>query len=435
MPNPPAIAFVTLGCPKNEVDSDRMRALVAAAGFGLTDDLAEADAVVVNTCSFIQEATEESIATILDVASEWLPHGESRRLVVAGCMASRYGDELTTELDEVSAFVPVGREAEIATILGGLLGWEPHHRGPATSAAMRNAAGPSAYLQIADGCHRSCAYCIIPAIRGPYRSRPIDDIVAEARELVAGGAKEIILIGQDTTHYGSDLESGTLPDVVRAVAAVEGVTWLRVMYAQPDGISDELLATMATLPNVVRYLDLPLQHASKTVLRRMRRRGSAEDHLALLERIRSSMPDAALRTTMILGFPGETKADVNELHRFLEAARFDYVGVFAYSAEEGTAAAQMPDQVPRRTRLARAQRTRDLADRLGFAKVADRVGQTLEVLVEGVDEDESVPVGRWRGQAPEIDGLVFLDRGDAGEIVSARVVEALGYDMEAKVRP
>jgi ribosomal protein S12 methylthiotransferase len=437
MPTAPAIAFVTLGCPKNEVDTDRMRARVSAAGFGLTDDLAQADAVVVNTCSFIQEATEESIATILEVASDWLPCGESRKLVVAGCMPSRYGDQLTAELAEVSAFVPVGRETEIDAILSDLFGWErarDRFSDDAAIAPRRTTAGPSAYLQIADGCHRSCAYCIIPAIRGPYRSRPLHDIVAEAHELVAGGAKEIILIGQDTTHYGGDLdEPATLADVVRAVAAVDGVRWLRVMYAQPDGISDELLATMASLGNVVRYLDLPLQHASGTVLHRMRRRGCAADHLALLHRIRSAMPDLVLRTTMILGFPGETRADVNELHRFLEVAQFDYVGVFAYSPEEGTAAAEMDDQVPRRTRLARAQRTRDLADRIGFAKVAERVGATLEVLVEGIDEDEGVPAGRWRGQAPEIDGLVFLDRGVAGEIIPARVVEALGYDMEAEV--
>jgi ribosomal protein S12 methylthiotransferase len=435
MRTPPAIAFVTLGCPKNEVDTDRMQALVAAAGFELTDDLTEAEAVVVNTCSFIQEATEESIATILQIAAEWLPHGETRRLVVSGCMPSRYGDQLAAELEEVSAFVPVGRESDIVGILGSLFDLEPALSACETAVTViRTASGPSAYLQIADGCHRSCAYCIIPSIRGPYRSRTIDQLVAEAHELVAAGAKEIILIGQDTTYYGSDLDDGsTLADVVRAVAAVEGVRWLRVMYAQPDGITDELLDTMASLPNVVPYLDLPLQHASKPVLRRMRRRGSAADHLALIERIRASMPDVALRTTVILGFPGETRADVSELHRFLEAARFDYVGVFAYSPEEGTSAAQMPEQVPPRTRFARAQRTRDLADRIGFSKVAERVGETLEVLVEGIDEDEGVPVGRWRGQAPEIDGLVFLDTGEPGEIVTAQVVEALGYDMEAEV--
>ncbi len=437
MPTPPAIAFITLGCPKNEVDSDRMRALVERAGFEVTGDLALADAVVVNTCSFIQEATEESIATILEVASEWLPEGADRKLVVAGCMPSRYGDELTTELAEVSAFVPVGREAEIATILAGLLGFEtPAPRATPTSGA-RSAVGPSAYLQIADGCHRSCAYCVIPAIRGPYRSRPLEEIVAETRELVALGAGEIILIGQDTTNYGADLASGeTLADVIRAVAAVEGVRWLRVMYAQPDGISEDLLATMASLPNVVRYLDLPLQHASAAVLRRMRRRGSAEDHLALIARIRAAMPDVVLRTTMILGFPGETRADVERLHGFLAQARFDYVGVFAYSPEEGTAAAEMPEQVPQRTRVARAQRTRDLAERIGFEKVAEHVGETLEVLVEAVDEDEGGPVGRWRGQAPEIDGLMLLDDAAAahvGEFVSARVAEALGYDMEAEV--
>jgi ribosomal protein S12 methylthiotransferase len=430
----PAVAFVTLGCPKNEVDSDRMMTLVSRAGFDVTDDVAEAAAVVVNTCSFIQEATEESIDTILELAGNWLPCDEGRRLVVAGCMPSRYGDDLAAELDEVSAFVPVGKEDTIAAVLAELLEFTPVRPEMIAEKPDRTPSSPSAYLQIAEGCHRACSYCIIPTIRGPYRSRPLPEIVEEARHLVQGGAREIILIGQDTTHYGGDLPADVhLADVVRAVAHVPCVDWLRIMYAQPDGITDDLLAAMASLPNVVRYLDVPLQHASRSVLHRMRRRGSAESHLRLLSRVRAVMPDVVLRTTVILGFPGETRADVEELEGFLEVARFDYVGVFAYSPEEGTEAASMPDQVPRRTRLSRAQRIRDLADTIGFAKVAAHVGESLEVMVEGFDEDENVPVGRWRGQAPEIDGLVYLDSGSVGEVVRVRVVEALGYDMVAEV--
>ena len=247
----------------------------------------------------------------------------------------------------------------------------------------------------------------------PLRSRPLDDIVAEARSSSARGAREIVLIGQDISPYGRDLGDGRTPSPTSSAPSrrVPGVDWLRLMYVQPDGVTDELLEAMADDPNVCRYLDIPLQHAVARVLRAMERRGSAEDFLRLLERIRAVMPDVVLRTTLIAGFPARPAPTCTSSSSFLEAARFDYVGVFAYSPEEGTRAAEMPDQVPPRTRRARAQRLRDVADRIGFEKAAERVGQTLEVLVEGVDEDEGVVVGRWRGQAPEIDGVVLLDDG------------------------
>lgn len=431
----PSVAFLTLGCPKNEVDTDRMRAAVAASAFRVSEEAENADVLVVNTCSFIEAATEESLQTVLAAANEWLPEREGRRLVVAGCMPSRYGTDLAEALPEVDAFVPVNDENAIIDVLERLTGVAAHSGAPVGDACpARTDSGPSAYLQVSDGCHRTCAYCTIPSIRGPYRSRAIEDLVHEAELLVGLGAKEIVLIGQDITAYGRDLETGeTLADVVRAVAAVPGVHWLRLMYAQPDGVTDELLATMAELENVCHYLDMPLQHASRDVLRAMERSGDAERFLALIERIRSAMPDAVLRTTLIAGFPGETREDTRALQRFLERARFDYVGVFAYSAEEGTTAAEMPDQVPLRTRKARAQRLRDLADHIGFDRASERVDQMLEVLVEGVDEDDGVVIGRWRGQAPEIDGLVLLDRGEPGEIVRVRITDTLGYDLEGEV--
>ncbi len=429
----PAITFLTLGCPKNEVDTDRMRAAVSASAYVLADDPADADVVVVNTCSFIAEATEESIGTVLEVAQEWLPEREGRSIVVAGCMPARYGGELAAELPEVAAFVPVAEEGELLAVLERVTGVAAHPA-DAGAAPSRTESGGSAYLRISDGCHRTCAYCTIPSIRGPYVSTPVELVTAEARELVALGAKEIVLIGQDITAYGRDLDApDTLADVVRAVAAIPGVEWVRLMYVQPDGVTDDLLAAIAENPNVCRYLDIPLQHASAPVLRRMHRSGDAEAFLALLERIRQALPGVVLRTTLIAGFPGETADDVRALERFLRDARFDYTGVFEYSAEEGTAAAEMPAQVPPRTRRARAQKLRDLADEIGFERAAAHVGETLEVLVEGVDEDEGVVVGRWRGQAPEIDGLVLLDRGDAGDIVKARIVDSLGYDLEGEV--
>jgi ribosomal protein S12 methylthiotransferase len=347
-------------------------------------------------------------------------------------MPSRYGDDLAASMPEVDAFVSVKDEGEIVSVIGRLTGTET--RATAAVSATRSVEGFSAYLKISDGCHRACAYCTIPTIRGPYTSRALEDIAQEARELVALGAREIVLIGQDITAYGRDREDGTvLADVVKTVAATEGLSWLRLMYLQPDGVTDELLSVMASNPTVCRYLDMPLQHASAPVLRSMRRRGDGPEYLRLIERIRAVMPDAVLRTTLIAGFPGETRSDVSALKRFIAEARFDYVGVFAYSPEEGTEAAVMADQVPLRTRRARAQSLRDLADTLGFERAAARVGETLEVLVEGTDEDEGFIMGRWRGQAPEIDGLVVLDRGEPGQMVRATVVDALGYDLEAEV--
>jgi ribosomal protein S12 methylthiotransferase len=388
--------------------------------------------VVVNTCSFIREATEESIGVVLEVAGEWKAAAEGRSLVVTGCMPSRYGDDLAEAMPEVDEFVPVAGEEDLARVLCRLAGIAD---GPGAAAAGRLAPGPSAYLQVSDGCHRACTYCTIPAIRGPYRSRAARDIVAEARALVVAGARELVLIGQDISAWGRDLpDSPALADLVRKLAKVEGLAWLRLMYVQPDGITPDLLEAMAASPVVCRYLDMPLQHASREVLRRMGRRGDAAEYLRLIGVIRQLLPGVTLRTTLIAGFPGETRQDSKRLLDFVRDARLDFVGIFPYSAEEGTPAARMDDQISARTKIARAQRLRDAADEIGFEKVADLVGRTLEVLVEGVDE-EGRTFGRHRGQAPEIDGFVFLDRAAAaGAIVSAEIVDALGYDLIAEVR-
>jgi len=424
-----AVHFVTLGCPKNEVDSDRMRAVVASSAFTLAEDGEAADVVVVNTCSFIREATEESIRTVLELAGEWKDGRGDRKLVVAGCMPSRYGEELTASLPEVDAFLPVADEGELLRLLHDLTGVDPR----ATDGPARTVTSGSAYLQVSDGCFRRCAYCTIPYIRGPYRSRSLDDILGEARLLVAGGAREIVLVGQDISALGRETGGEKLAEVVRALGRLDGLDWLRLMYVQPDGVTDELLEAMAAAPNVCRYLDLPLQHASRDVLRRMNRLGDAESVLALIERVRAAIPDIVLRTSLIAGFPGETRRDVEELQRFLEAARFDYAGIFTYSQEDGTTAAQMPDQVPLRTRRARAQRIRDLADAIGFERAARHVGATLDVLVEGAEDGETV--GRWRGQAPEVDGMVLLGEKEfvAGTIVQARIVDSMCYDLIGEV--
>lgn len=446
MPRPSRIAFITLGCPKNEVDTRHMQAAVLGAGYVLAAEPQEADVIVVNTCSFIEEATEESIGVVLEATG--LRTGESGpRVVVTGCMPSRYGTDLEEALPEVDAFVPVADEPRLVAVLDRLTGGatlaDAKPAGPtpetlarethaAASAAMES--GPYAYLQVSDGCDRACAYCTIPAIRGPYRSRPLHEMVEEAEALVRAGARELVLIGQDTSSYGIDLaEDLSLSDVLRAVAAVPGADRIRLMYVQPDGVTDELLHTIAETPNVCHYLDMPLQHASASVLQRMHRAGNGATFLALVDRIREIVPDCVLRTTVIAGFPGETRQDAAELARFLQQAAFDYVGVFPFSPEEGTEAVGLPEQVPARTRRARAQRLRDLADQIGAEKAASRVGDVLDVLIEGIDEEDGVVFGRWCGQAPEIDGIVLLDGGRPGEIVRARIVDSLGYDLEGEL--
>ena len=432
-PGRPRVAFVTLGCPKNEVDSDKMAASLAPS-FDLVSDIDGADAVVVNTCAFIREATEESIAVILDVAGEWKAADPGRVLVVTGCMPSRYGDDLAASMPEVDTFVPVSDEPTLAQALARLTGAALVVE-PGASSASRLTPGPSAYLQVSDGCHRACTYCVIPTIRGPYRSRTSAEIVAEAGALAAAGARELVLIGQDISSWGRDLpDRPVLADLVRDLDGVDGLAWLRLMYVQPDEITPGLLEAMAASPVACRYLDMPLQHASRDVLRRMGRGGDGEEYLRLIALVRDMLPGVLLRTTLIAGFPGETRDDARVLLEFVRQAGLDYVGVFPYSPEEGTAAAAMPGQVPRRTRVARAQRLRDAADEIGFRKAAALVGSDLEVLVEGSDE-EGRTFGRHRGQAPEIDGLVLVDAEVApGTIVTVHVVDSLGYDLVGEVR-
>jgi ribosomal protein S12 methylthiotransferase len=426
----PAVHVVTLGCPKNEVDSDRMAASLAA-GFRLVADPDEADVVVVNTCSFIREATEESIEVVMSFATGWKAARPGRALIVAGCMPSRYGDELAAALPEADAFVKVADEASIASVIAGLTGIAAP---PVPDGPLRLASGPSAYLQVSDGCHRACSFCAIPAIRGPYVSRPSAELAAEAVALVAGGARELVLVGQDVSAWGRDLPGKpVLADLVRVLARTPGLAWLRLMYVQPDGITPELLEVMASEPTVARYLDMPLQHASRSVLRRMGRSGDGAEFLRLIGVIRSVVPGVVLRTTIIAGFPGETREESETLAAFVRDARLDYTGVFAFSPEEGTPAASLPGQVPPRTRRARTQRLRDLADEVGAERAAAYVGREIEVLSLGTEDGE--PFGRHRGQAPDVDGVVLLDSEiPAGTLITVTITDSLGYDLVGEVR-
>lgn len=426
MATTPAIAFVTLGCPKNEVDSDRMAAAVLSSAYRLVQSPDDADVIVLNTCAFIQPATEEAIDEFFELHNDWRPGRPGRRIVVAGCMPSRYGTALTDAMPEADAFVAVDAEDRLLDTLEALLGTpSAPSAGPA-----RLVPGATAYLKVSEGCDRRCAYCTIPAIRGPFVSTPRDTLVAEAAWLIEHGAREIVLVGQDIASWGVDLGGGEdLAGLVRALDALPGDYRLRLMYVQPDGVTDALLESIAGATHVCQYLDIPLQHASADILDRMGRTGGPEAHLALLRRVRAALPDITLRTTVMAGFPGETERDAHILESFLEEADLDYVGVFVYSPEDGTAAAEMTDRVAPTIAQERAQRLRDIADASGFARAASRVGSVQRVLVEGVDEDGDL-VGRTCGQAPDVDGITFVDTAAAaGTFADLLITEAVGYDL------
>ena len=430
------VAFTTLGCPKNEADSDAMRARVMSSEYELTDSLEESDVIVLNTCSFIEDATQESIDTILAIAEEHLGVGD-RSLIVTGCMPSRYGDELVAEFPEVAAFVAIADQGDIVSVIERITGIPAFMEGRSYDAILRTVDAPFAYVKISEGCDRSCAFCAIPLIRGPYRSRGLSDVVEEVSALVASGVREIVLVGQDTGIWGRDLQgSPSIADLLRAVSRAAEDAWVRIMYLQPAGVTDELLDTMRELSNVVEYFDIPLQHASRSVLRAMHRSGDGAAFLELLDRIRTRVPGAVIRTTLIAGFPGETEDDFDELLTFIENARFDYVGVFPYSPEAGTSAAELSGQIPDEVRLERAQEVRDLADAISADIAESRVGSTVTVLVEGYESDgeREEPLGRWRGQAPEIDGAVHLDTdAEPGTFIEVRLTDTFAYEFEGAV--
>lgn len=402
-----------------------MAAQVASSAYALAPSLEDADVVVLNTCSFIQPATEESIAETFALLNEWRPRREGRRVIVAGCMPSRYGTDLIDALPEADAFLPVAEEPKLLSVLERLLGTPA----AATAGPRRLAPGATAYLKISEGCDRRCAYCTIPSIRGPFVSETSAAVLAEARHLIAGGARELVLVGQDIARWGDDLaDPAGLAGLVSDLAALDGDYRVRLMYLQPDGVTDRLLHAIAESDRVCRYLDIPLQHSAAGVLERMGRTGSAEAHLRLIDRIRSILPDVILRTTVMAGFPGESEADVSELEGFIDAAGLDYVGVFAFSPEEGTRAASLVGQVPDEVRAERAQRIRDAADAVGFARAAAVVGTRQRVLVEAVEEGETI--GRTCGQAPDVDGITVIDAEvPVGEFALVRIIDSAGYDL------
>jgi ribosomal protein S12 methylthiotransferase len=423
----PAISIVTMGCAKNEVDSARMSDRLLHAGFRIVEDPETADAIIVNTCSFIQAATEESLAMVFDMAGLRNVEQGKAKLVVAGCMPARYGEELAQSLDEANLLVPCSKEDDIVDIMEGLF---PGHA--LAGDVSCKAAAPSVYVKISDGCDRFCSYCTIPFIRGRYRSFEETIIEADASAAIEAGAREIVLIAQDTGRWGLDFDQpSSLACLMEGLAERHPDTWFRVMYLQPEGVTDELLHVMATHENICSYLDIPFQHADQRILAAMNRTGSRSAYEALIAHVRLMVPEIALRTTVIAGFPGETDDEFEELCDFLEVADFDYVGVFPYSREDGTRAADLPGQIDEDVKMERTQRIRDLADALSGVRVAGRIGSQIDVLVLGEEEDGQL-VGRGRCQAPDVDGVVYLDSGSIGEIKRVSITDTLLYEMEGE---
>jgi ribosomal protein S12 methylthiotransferase len=438
------VHLLTLGCPKNLADSELMLGALTGAGFEVTLNPDEAQVLVVNTCAFIEAAKRESLDAILE-AAEVKERGRGKRLVVAGCLSQRYGAELSEMLPEVDVFVGTGNFLDLPELLRRTESPESRpvpYAGAAhllpTSGAPRVRGGEffTSYLKISEGCNHRCAFCIIPKIRGRHESRPMADLVAEARALARSGVREINLIAQDLTAYGRDLApQSSLAGLLHELAGVDGLRWIRLLYCYPNFVSAELLDAIADLPPVVKYIDMPLQHADDEMLRAMRRERSGAALRKLLDRIRERIPEVTLRTSFIVGFPGETEAAFRRLVDFVRDIEFDRVGVFTYSREENTAAGEMPGQVPERVKRARRAELMQTQAEISLRKNRGLVGREVEVLVEGPMPGSAARMrGRTPGQAPEIDGSVFL-RGEAepGEFVRARVERALSYDLHARV--
>ena len=433
------IHFVSLGCAKNRVDTEVMLGVSDSSGYRFVGDPSEAEVIVVNTCGFIGPAKEESIDTILEMG-RYKEAGSCERLVVAGCLSQRYADDLAKEMPEVDHFLGSSDMLKLEKVLAKdaermMVGNPMDYVIRSTDPRLLTQRAHSAYVKIAEGCNRSCSFCAIPSIRGKQRSRPLTDVVAEVRALVDLGVKEVNLVSQDTIAYGRDLdEKPTLAQLLEALSDIEGLPWIRVHYLYPESLTKDLVRVIAERPNVLPYIDMPLQHASDAMLKRMRRGHGGDRLYRVVEKLRSSLPDMVFRTTFIVGHPGETDEDFAELVKFVEWAEFDHVGVFLYSHEEGTYAGAMEDLVPAKVGKARHRKLMSLQRPISRRKQKARIGQTLEVLVDGPsDESEFLLEGRWWGQAPEVDGKIHLANGSArpGDIRKALVTAAADYDLVA----
>lgn len=437
------ILFVSLGCDKNLADTEMMLGMLRDKGYSFTDDEAEAEVVIVNTCCFIGDAKEESIHALLEMA-ELKDSGQLRALIAAGCLAQRYREEIQEEIPQVDAIVGTMAIGEIAAALEEALGGHPknHYRElniapPVYRDRMLTTGGHYAYMKIAEGCNKRCTYCIIPKVRGDYRSIPMEELEEQAEVLAEQGVKELILVAQETTLYGVDLYGEKcLPELLRRLARVSGIYWIRLLYCYPEELTEELIETIATEPKVCHYLDIPIQHASDAVLKRMGRRTTQEELRGRIDRLRERIPDICLRTTLISGFPGETQEDFEELYRFVNEMEFDRLGVFPYSQEEDTAAAGMPDQIEESVKEARRDELMELQQAVAFEKAEDMTGRVLTVMVEGKVADEDVYVTRTYRDAPNVDGYLFLNTTAnlmTGDFVKVLVTDSNEYDLIGEV--
>jgi ribosomal protein S12 methylthiotransferase len=438
------VSLVSLGCPKNLVDAEVMLGYLAKEGYEVTTDEREADIIVVNTCSFIKEAKQESIDTILDLADR-KHDARCRLLIVTGCLPQRYQEELAAELPEVDIFVGTGDYPRIAEIIaeqrgaGGQIRYtgDPNFLYDEELPRLKSSPFYSAYLKIAEGCSNCCSYCVIPSLRGSFRSRSMEKLLAEARELVAGGVKELNLIAQDITAYGNDLTGGeSLETLISELAKLDGLRWIRLLYAYPDGIRDSLIELIKSEEKVCKYLDIPLQHISDPILTRMNRRNSEGEIRSLINKLRSEIPEITLRTSLIVGFPGETEEDFRKLLHFVEETQFDRLGVFCYSREEGTPAAGMPDQVSERMKRERYKKLMRAQARVSFKRNRRMINTLAQVIIEGYSEEtELLLKGRSSRQAPDIDGQVYITAGEAnvGDIVTLRITDSSDYDLIGEI--
>lgn len=439
------IGVVSLGCPKNLVDSETMLGLIHEENYEITNDPSEAEIIIVNTCGFIESAKEESINTILQMA-EYKKSGSCKYIIVTGCLSQRYAEELFNELPEADAIAGVEVYDEIGSIIKRVMNGERfimlERSKPDVIYTSKETFLPrilttpsyTAYLKIAEGCDNCCSYCAIPKIRGPYRSKPMEQVLKEAKALADNGVKELIVVAQDTTRYGEDLPGGKLllADLLKELNKIESLKWIRVMYCYPNNFTDELIETFASLDKVCKYVDLPLQHASNRLLASMNRYDTREEVETLLAKLRKRIPGIVIRTTFIVGFPGETDADFEELKEFVEQQRFENAGVFAYSQEEGTVAGAMPNQIPDEIKQERYHELMALQAQISEEIHKDTEGQTLEVLVEGIEEDGSgLHYGRSYREAPDIDGLVFIENpGDIepGCFIKVNILQGFTYE-------
>ncbi len=430
--------MVSLGCPKNQVDAEMMLYLLKNGGFELCGEEAEADVIIINTCGFIEEAKKEAIENILE-ASQYKKNGKCKALIVTGCLAERYKDDVTGEIPEVDVCVGIGKNGEIVDIVNEALKGKFENRYgekfelDLNTPRILGGMPFTAYLKIGDGCDNCCTYCAIPKIRGRMRSRTIEDCVSEAKRLAAGGVKELIVVAQDTTAYGTDIYGEPkLCELLAELCKIEGIHWIRTLYTYPERITDELLDLINREPKLVKYLDIPIQHINGDILKRMNRRGNEKTLRALIEKIRSKVDGVTLRTTLITGFPGETEEQFTELHKFVKDVKFDRLGCFAYSAEEDTVAASMPNQIDEQTKIDRMELIMETQMTVSAEKNAQKNGSTVEVLIEGYDDFIKCYFGRSEADAPEIDGKVFFTAKrplKIGDFAKVNIFDTIEYDL------